>query len=207
LVHWCRAHEITEHPGGIWQKGQALVIVGNDDLKWGVTHLFHDSQTAGHPRIAKTTELISQYYWWPGMRDFIMHYVQGCATCQISKVNTHPTKLMLSPITPIENAMPFQTITLDCIVKLPESQGHDSILTITDYDCSKASVFIPCKEMVDMIGTAELYAQWVFPHYGVPQKVISDRDPQFTVAFTKELCQLLGIKQNISMAYHPQTDR
>jgi hypothetical protein len=67
LACWCRAHEIEEHPGGIWQKDQALVIVGNDDLKWGVTHLSHDSQRAGHPRITKTTEPIGQYYWWPGM--------------------------------------------------------------------------------------------------------------------------------------------
>jgi hypothetical protein len=124
----------------------------------------------------------------------------------MAKVNTHPTKPNLSPITPVKNAMPFQTITLDFIVKLPESQGHDSILTITDHDCSKALIFIPCNETIDAIDTAALYVQWVFLHYGVPQKVISDRDPRFTAAFTKELCQMLGIKQNISMAYHPQTD-
>jgi hypothetical protein len=46
----------------------------------------------------------------------------------------------------------------------------------------------------------------VFPHYRILQKVILDRDPQFTAIFTKELCQLLGVKQNISMAYHPQMD-
>jgi hypothetical protein len=125
----------------------------------------------------------------------------------MSKVNTHPTKLNLSPITPVKKTMPFQTIALDFIVKLPVSQGYDSILTITDHNCSKASIFILCKEMVDTIGTAELYIQWVFPHYGVPQKVILDRDPQFIATFMKELCQLLEIKQNISTAYHPQTDR
>jgi hypothetical protein len=188
LACWCRAHEITKHPRGIWWKGQALVIVGNDDLKWGVTHLFHDSQTAGHPRIAKTTELVGQYYWWPGMRDFVTCYIQGRAICQMSKVNTHLTKPNLLPITPIKNTMPFQTIALDFIVKLPESQGNDSILTITDHNCSKALVFIPCKEMIDTIRTVELYIQWVFLHYGVPQKVISDRDPQFMMTLTKELC-------------------
>jgi hypothetical protein len=206
LAHWHRAHGIEEHPRGIWQKDQALVIVGNDDLKRGVTHLFHNSQTAGHPRITKTTELIGQYYWWPEMQDFITHYVQGCTMCQMSKVNTYLMKPNLSPITPIKNTVPFQTIALDFIVKLPESQGHDSILTITDHNCSKVSIFIPCNETIDAIGTAALYAQWVFLHYGVPQKVISDRDPHFTAMFTKELCQMLGIKQNISMAYHPQTD-
>jgi hypothetical protein len=106
-----------------------------------------------------------------------MHYIQGCATCQMLKVNTHLTKPQLSPIMPVENAIPFQTITSDFITKLPESQGYDSILTITDHDCSKASIFIPCKEIVDVIGTAELYTQWVFLHYRIPQKVNLDRDP------------------------------
>jgi Chromo (CHRromatin Organisation MOdifier) domain len=44
------------------------------------------------------------------------------------------------------------------------------------------------------------------PHYGTPRKIISDRDTRFTSNFTTELCRILGIKQNISTAYHPQTD-
>ena len=36
--------------------------------------------------------------------------------------------------------------------------------------------------------------------------MISDRDPRFTSHFTKALCAQLGIKQNISTAFHPQTD-
>ena len=36
--------------------------------------------------------------------------------------------------------------------------------------------------------------------------MISDRDPRFTSHFAKALCNQLGIKQNISTAFHPQTD-
>ena len=36
--------------------------------------------------------------------------------------------------------------------------------------------------------------------------MISDRDPRFTSHFAKALCTQLGIKQNISTAFHPQTD-
>jgi hypothetical protein len=36
--------------------------------------------------------------------------------------------------------------------------------------------------------------------------VISDRDPRFTAKFTSELCKALKIHQNLSTAYHPQTD-
>jgi transposase InsO family protein len=60
--------------------------------------------------------------------------------------------------------------------------------------------------MVDASEVAALYAQQVFPHYGVPKKIISDRDPRFTAAFAHAVCAQLNIKQNISTAYHPQTD-
>jgi len=194
-------------PSGLWWKGDALIIVGNDDLRRGVIQLFHDSLPAGHPGITKTTNTISWYYWWPGMKDYVTQYIRGCVNCQMNKVNTNPMKPPLYPITPAPDALPFQTIALDFITKLPESQGHDTILTITNHDCSKASIFIPCKEAIDSEGIAKLYTQHIVPHYGLPKKIILDRDTQFMSNFTHELCQLLGVKQNISMAYHPQTDR
>jgi hypothetical protein len=52
-----------------------------------------------------------------------------------------------------------------------------------------------------------LYAEWVFPYYGIPRWVISDRDPWFMAQFIKAMCTLLNISQNLSTAYHPQMDR
>jgi hypothetical protein len=46
----------------------------------------------------------------------------------------------------------------------------------------------------------------VFPIVGLPWKIILDRDTRFTATYFKELCALLDIQQNISTAYHPQTD-
>jgi hypothetical protein len=53
--------------------------------------------------------------------------------------------------------MPFETVALDFIVKLPVSQGFDSILTITDQGCTKAAIFIPCNEDIMEEETAALY--------------------------------------------------
>ena len=114
------------------------------------------------------------------MKQDIIDYVKGCADCQRMKVNNRPTKAPLQPIYPRPEAMPFETVTLDFIVKLPVSSGYDSILTITDHDCTKASVFIPCNEEITAEGTAALYLKHVFVHYGLPAKMISDRDPRFT---------------------------
>ena len=86
------------------------------------------------------------------------------------------------------------------------SGGYDSILTITDHDCTKMMIAIPCNETISAEGVADLYLRQVFPRFGIPSKVISDRDPRFTSKFMKELCRLMGIKQNISTAYHPRTD-
>jgi hypothetical protein len=117
----------------------------------------------------------------------------------------HP-KTPYHPIPPEHSQIPFGTIALDFIMKLLTSEGNDTILMITDHDCSKAALFFACKETIMAEEVTELYTKHVFPHYRIPRKVISDQDPQFTGQFTATLCTKLGIKQNLSMAYHPQTD-
>ena len=53
---------------------------------------------------------------------------------------------------------------------------------------------------------AALFATHILPHFGIPRKVISDCDTQFTLAFTTEPLRLLDVSRNMSTAYHPQTD-
>ena len=125
------------------------------------------------------------------MKHFISDYVKGCAQCQAIKINTHPTHPPLLPITPLKQALPFETVAMDFIVKLPKSRGFNSILTITDHDCTKAAIFIPCNETIKGPGVAKLYLEHVFAHYGLPRKIISDRDPCLASSFCRELCKLL----------------
>jgi hypothetical protein len=112
--------------------------------KCNIIKVHHDSPVHGHPGISKTVQLMECNYWWPQMCKDIMDYVKGCADCQHHKVNNCPTKAPLRPIYPQPKAMLFETIALDFITKLPKSQGYNPILTITDHDCTKASIFIPC---------------------------------------------------------------
>src|SRR6266404_4172970 len=113
------------------------------------------------------------------------------------------------PLVPSDHraeARPFQTVAMDFITKLPLSDGYDTILTITDQGCTKMALFLPCSETITAEGVAHLYMHHVFKRFGLPTKIISDRDTHFTSRFAKDLCRHLGIMQNISMAYHPCTD-
>jgi len=75
--------------------------------------------------------------------------------------------------------MLFKTVALDFITKLPMSQGYDSILTVTDHNCSKVALFIPCREAMTVEETVGLIVQHVFPQFGLPQQFISNQDPKF----------------------------
>jgi len=149
LKKWATMHNLTLLDRTHWHHGTALVVMADNALRRGVIFLFHDHVTASHPRITKTLQLLAQYYWWPNMKTFVTEYIRGCATCQMTKVNTCPNHPPLFPILPTENTHPFETIAMDFIMKLPQSGGYDTILTITDTDCSKASIFIPCHKAID----------------------------------------------------------
>ena len=189
-----------------WTNQGQLVIAPEDDLQRSILQQYHDHEAAGHLGIANTLVAVGWDYWWPTMKDFITKYVKGCTTCQATKPNMTKPKIPLQPIMPHVEAVPFQMISLDLITDLPMVQGQDAILTIVDHGCSRAALFLPCQTTSTGEDLATLYYQHVIPWFGVPHKLIMDRDPQFTSNFTRALCQQLGIQQNISMAYHPQTD-
>ena len=113
--------------------------------------------------------------------------------CQSNKPDMHPNKLPAFLISVEESTLPFQTVTVDWITKLPLSDGFDSILTVTDHDCSKAMIFIPCNEASTSKKMVELYMQNVAVHFGIPQKLISDCDPHLTSEFFQSLCNSYGV--------------
>jgi transposase InsO family protein len=100
---------------------------------------------------------------------------------------------------------PWDTISVDFIVELPESHRYDAIMCVVN-SLTKRAHFIPTHTTINAEGTALLFLKDIWKHHGTPQVVVSDRGPQFVAAFTRELYKLLNIKLAMSTAYHPQTD-
>ena len=89
---------------------------------------------------------------------------------------------------------------------LLEINGFDSVMVMVDHGLMKGVIFIPCNKSIDALGAADLYLHHVYTRFGLPDKIISDRDPRFASHLYQELKKLLGIKLAMSTAYHPQTD-
>uniref|UniRef100_A0A0W0EU18 Integrase catalytic domain-containing protein n=1 Tax=Moniliophthora roreri TaxID=221103 RepID=A0A0W0EU18_MONRR len=176
-------------------------------LRREITRTIHEGQPFGHPGQFGTLDLIQWDYWWPGMAKFVKSFVDGCAVCQQMKINTHPTKASLQLIEGTPNATPFQIITMDLVTDLPESDGFDMIMVVVDYLSSKGAIFIPCTKKLDTPQAAELLLHNVYKQYGLPDKIISDRDLRFVARVFQETMKLLGVKHAMSTAYHPQSDR
>ena len=54
LSQWANSYSLQRHPNGSWWNGSRLVVVADNSLRKGVTSLYHDSPTAGHPSILKS---------------------------------------------------------------------------------------------------------------------------------------------------------
>jgi hypothetical protein len=181
LKQWEKTIPITrtEEPGRTtWRDKEGREVVPPDDaLKRRILQEYHDHWGAGHPGRDETTRQVQNQYFWPSQQAWIDQYIKGCTTCQQNKNITHVTKTPLYKITVPDNAPPFTQIAMDLITGLPLSQGYDAILTIVDHGCSRGAVFLPCNVTITGPQIAQLYYKHVYPWFGLPSKVISDRDP------------------------------
>jgi hypothetical protein len=178
-------------------------VPDDENIKLDILQEHHDAKTAGHSGEAKTLELISRNYYWPGMRRFIKEYVSTCETCARNKAPHHAPFGNLHPL-PVPDA-PWQSVSMDFIVELPLSGEWDAIFVCVDR-LTKMAHFIPTTTRITAEGTAQLYYQHVWKHHGLPSNIVSDRGSQFISHFTKYLLRRLDITGNRSTAYHPQSD-
>ena len=97
---------------------------------------------------------------------------------------------------------------MDFITGLPKSEGYNAICTIVDR-ATKERHYVPCHwgdQGTSAEATAWLLIWNVFRLHGLPESIVSDRGTQFVSILWKAFCTKLGIKANLSTAYHPETD-
>ena len=169
--------------------------------------MYHNHKTAGHPGEMETYNLIQWHHWWPGLwTSFVKNYVQGCGTCQQFKINQSPSNPAYHATEGAKTTRSFAHCSMDLITNLPPVEGYNSILVMVDRGLSKGVILCSCAKTLTWEGAAILLQDNLFKRFGLPDEMISDRDPRSAAHALQELLKLLNIRSNLMTAYHPQSD-
>lgn len=192
-----------EHPLIVFRDGQTRehrLCISRPHVS-EILQLCHEKKN--HPGVDKTYGFVRGSYYFRGLRGAVVEYIRNCKECQKNKPDrTRP----YGELKPIETPpVPFHTICMDFIVKLPISNKFDSILTVTD-KLSKAKIFCPGKEEYTASQWAHVWWERVYPWWGLPTVMITDRDKIFTSTFWMELFKLARVESALTTAYNPRAD-
>ena len=157
----------------------------------------------GHKAARKTRDYVSRWFWWPTLAKDVEHFCKSCGICQTTKTSTAKPKGLLHSL-PIPEA-PWQSIAMDFVGPFPECMGYDYLLVVI---CRLTSLvhLIPTNTSAKATDIAWLFLKDIVRIHGLPETIVSDRDPKFVSKFWRELHRLMGVKLLMSTAYHPQTD-
>ncbi|KAJ3688355.1 hypothetical protein LUZ61_017519 [Rhynchospora tenuis] len=194
--------QLTLHQGVLRYKGR-ICVGGQGTWREKIIQALHDSSVGGHSGINVTYQRVKKLFYWPALKQSIHDYVSSCHQCQLTKGEKVLYPGLLQPL-PIP-AEAWQSVGLDFITGLPKSKGKDVILVVIDR-LTKYGHFIPLTHPFTAATIAQIFLDNIYKLHGLPQNLVSDRDPIFTSTFWKELMGKIGIQLNLSTAYHPQSD-
>jgi len=163
MLYFCRKFssgvtaEWSEDEGLLQFRGK-IYIPQNLDLQRRVVLLCHNTKVAGHPGRWKMLELVSRNHWWPQMSRYIRQYVSTCDLCLRTKPIRQASVGKLHPLQ-IPNSQ-WDMLSVDFVVELPLSSGHDAVMTVVDSVLKRAH-FIPAHTTVTAEGTARLFLHQV----------------------------------------------
>ena len=196
------AHYTLSEAGDLLWKG-SLYVPNHLNLQLTLLQSSHDHYLAGHPGATKTTQMLQRKYYWPNIFHDVTRYVNACTSCRRDKTVRHkpygPLRFLPIP------DRPWSSISMDFIEWLPVTEGFDTILVVVDR-LTKMAHFIPTRSDIDAPQLAKIFLQNIFTKHGTPADIVSDRGKHFVSRFWASLCTLLGVRSNLSTAYHPETD-
>ena len=196
--------EHTER-GGLVANGSGAIIVPNDRaLRTAILAELHDSLTGAHLGRDKTTDAAKARFAWEGMSSDIESYIAGCDACQRNKPSRQLTPGLLMPL-PLPEG-PLMEWTTDAVTGFKKTKrGFDAIQVYVER-FTKIKHYVAGHKADGAKELARCFVQTVVRQYGIPSKLVSDRDPRFTANYYKEVVRMIGTTLSMSTARHPESD-
>ncbi|MCO5591065.1 hypothetical protein L7F22_045042 [Adiantum nelumboides] len=163
----------------------------------------HAPRYAGHRGIDVTVKAVHKFFLLPTLRRDVDQSNMGRVLSSgdgIPGTGLRGQKApgLLQPL-PIPDK-PWESIAMDFIFYLPRTPtGNDGIW-------SKQAHFAPVRKKIKSDHMVKLFMHNIFKYHGMPQSIVSNRDPRMTSLFWKALFENMGTTLKFSSSFHPQTD-
>ena len=193
-AHWSKPEDLWLYWGKIYIP---------EELRQTVFRVLHADPSAGHPGQRATLYSIRNDYYWPNLKADVIEWIRNCDICQRTKVFPKKPHGELKPIDPVPR--PWGVVTSDLVTGLPPCKGYTAIWTAT---CKRLKYIhiAPTHDTLDSAGLYHLYLDRIWKLHGTSDKLITDRGPQFSSRYARDVNKNLQIETAMSTAYHPQTD-
>jgi hypothetical protein len=191
-----------------FKRFNGLIFVPKKNEK-AVIERFHDDIREGHPGESRTMEKIQRDHYFPGMYRKIKRYIKECDSCQRNKNDYRQPegKLIIEQDLP---KRPWEQVTAD-FLEMPKAkragsaEEFDELLVVVD-TFSKQTILIPTKKTATTEEIFQLMWERIFSIFGIPTKMLSDRDRIFKTEKWHRLMRSIGSEQVLSKANHQRTD-
>ena len=167
-----------------------------------ILQLAHGPELTGHLGQEKTTQRIMQNYWWFGVFSDARKFVESCDTCQRA---AHPPTTPNAPLEPLpQEAGPNFRVHMDLFGPLILDRGCKYVMVMTDA-FTKYVVLTPLSDKTSTTVIEAFFNNWVCT-FGTPRQIVSDAGREFCNRVLAGLCEKLGIQQNMTTPFHPQSN-
>ncbi|KAJ0392119.1 hypothetical protein ATCC90586_012208 [Pythium insidiosum] len=181
---------------------ELLRLVVPPDMRRDVLHASHEDYQGGHQGITRTYDRVRGEYYGPRMFRDVEEHVRECVDCATAK--GRPPNPGPSPGN-LRAEYPFQVLTMDFVMPLPESANGNTALLLFQ-DQFSGFVMSACMSDTSAQTVAEVYDRVVFQRYGASAIVRHDRDPRFMSEVFRCFRTMLGSQQRATLAYRPQAN-
>jgi transposase InsO family protein len=160
-------------------------------LRWSVVNNFHDSLV--HLGADKTCEKLYDFYWFPGMAQYVKKFVNSCITCKVAKPHSGKVQAELHPIPKVTT--PWHTVHIDATGKLSgKNDNKEYVFVLIDAFTKYVLLFhttnIDSKSSIRAVNHSVSL-------FGAPTRIIADQGRCFASKEFRDFCDSKNINLHL----------